>query len=214
MNMKSKEITEADLRHPMYRQVGSLDELERDDFGAIVRKDRYKKALRTLGYTLYDVRQVVWFVETLEEDLNSLIHHTLKFEWSHDELKSAITDPKVAMSHFDHLGEGDHNVTLLLTDGSLLRGAKVRIEKDKQGYHLLFSWRGQILNDDVQAMRMDESGLPLLALMEDRSSFMPSRTMSEQDYRQKLEALRSATPRIEPLGGAAAFRKKEPDLPA
>lgn len=209
MSIKNKEITEADLRHPLYRRVGSLDELERDDFGAIARKDRYQKALRNLGNTLYDIRQVVWFVETLEEDLSSLIHHTLKFELSGDEFKQVTTDPKRSMSYFDHLKEGEYDVTLLLTDGSLLKGAKVRIEKDKLGYHLLFSWRGVILNDDIQAMRMDENGLPLLALMEDRDSFMPSRTMSEKDYRQKLDALLTEVPRIEPLGGAAAFRKKD-----
>lgn len=207
MSENKRAVTEIDLRHPAYRDVKSLDELEFDDSGDLVRKDRYQRAVRSLGVALYNARGVIWFVETLKEDLIDLIYHTKNFDLDREHIERVLSDPQSARNNFNHLGPGEYPTTLLLKDGSLLRGASVHIEETSSpdhGYHIRFAWRGQILNDDVLAMRMRNDEQPVLALMQDFESFIGTRTLSESAYREALDRLRTAPPRIEPKGGFKA----------
>lgn len=66
---EKKTVTERDLRHPAFKHVSSIDDLEFNDFGEVVRKDRFEVALGNLSSRLYSSSHCVWSVSTVTEDV-------------------------------------------------------------------------------------------------------------------------------------------------
>lgn len=187
--MDSRIVKERDLRHPDFREE-NVEDLEFNDFGEIVRKDRFQRALGNIATSLYG--RCVWFPKTLSSDVSDILGRLTNYELIGEDLSLLLSDGVEApWDDFHDLFPGVDDgavqkVTIVTQDGSRLCLAELTYST-KRSPSIELVWRGaKIANSDVVAISSPGVDDCVLVALAEKKALMLNSTLSQQEY----EALR------------------------
>lgn len=211
--MEKSHVNEKELRHPAFRHIDDLSVLERNDFGQIIRKDRYQSALSNLSVQLYGTSRNVWFAQTLKDDLAAVLSHVGEFEFFGYDLSEKLKALEDEMNFGKSEDEdsmldvwpalkqsGMLQVELMLRDGSLLRNVTMSLvsnagEAEKPPvWEVNFTWRGMMVNDGVFALREQKASFPLLTMVVDKEELASQSTMEKSVFLKENQIALESNP--------------------
>lgn len=187
---EKKTVTERDLRHPALKHVSSIDDLEFNDFGEVVRKDRFEVALGNLSSSLYSSSHCIWSVSTVTEDLCAFINYIKSFSLSGQEMHKVLSfEGKSWGLLFECFPELESvgsepktvKVEVLLDDGTFLRGALLSYVSSPKKTMTVF-WKNVDVTHSVLAMRHEKSDKPLLLAVHYNDELLTHSTYNQQEY--------------------------------